>query len=98
MVQAKRSFRYGKPVSPKNMPTSRKRLREYDDCLREFLESAYSNWEVNLSSLPSKKPRVILSSLKWRTKNNDEFKNIKAIMSKNRIYLEKVKTDEPSRP
>ena len=86
-----RKFRYGKPVSPEEMPKPRKRLPQYDECLREFLESEYTLWEVDINALPSKKPRVVLSSLKWRIKNKPEFKNIRVFMNKNKIYLEKVK-------
>jgi len=86
-----RKFRYGKPVSPKEMPKPRKRLPQYDECLREFLKAEYTHWEVDINALPSKKPRVVLSSLKWRIKNKPEFKNIRVFMSKNKIYLERVK-------
>jgi len=40
----------------------------------------------------SRKPRVVLSSLKWRVKNKQEFKGIRAFMHKNKVYLEKEKT------
>ena len=85
-------FRYGVPVSPEEMPKPRKRLPQYDECLKEFLESRHKYWKVNIDRLPSKKPRVVLSSLKWRIKNKPKrFKNIRVFMSKNNIYLEKVK-------
>ncbi len=87
---SKKSFKYGRPISPQEMPKPRKRLPQYDECLKEFLESGYSHWEVNMNALPSKKPRVVLSSLKWRVKNKPEFKNIRVFMYKNRIYLERV--------
>jgi hypothetical protein len=45
-----------------------------------------------MSAFPSKEPRVILSSFKWRIKNKPEFNGIKAFMHKNKIYLEKIKT------
>jgi len=96
MVKTQKSYRYGKPVSPDKMPKPRKRLPEYDDCLKEFVESGHNNWEVDTDSLPSKDPGVVLSSLKWRIKNNPYFKNFRVIMHKNKIYLEKVKDDEPS--
>ena len=87
-----KQFKYGKPVAPKRMPKPRRRLPQYDECLREFLKSGYSSWEVNMDALPSKDPRVILSSLKWRIKNKPEFKGIKAIMHKQKIYLKKEKS------
>jgi len=68
----------------------RKRLPQYDWCLSEFLKSGDKYWKVKIEELPSKKPRVILSSLKWRIKNKSEFKGIKAFMSKGKIYLERV--------
>jgi len=74
------------------MPKPRRRLPQYDECLREFLESGYAHWKVNLKALPSKNVRVVLSSLKWRVKNKPEFKNIRVFMNKNQIYLEKVKS------
>ena len=86
--------KYGEPVNPEEMPKPRKRLPQYDECLKEFSESGHTNWKVNLKVLPSKNNRVILSSLKWRTRNKPEFKNIQVIMSKNQIYLEKVKSNE----
>ena len=61
-------FKYGKPASPV-AAKPKKRLPQYDEALEEFLKSGYNNWEVNLEALPSKKPRVVLSSLKWRIKN-----------------------------
>jgi hypothetical protein len=90
MSKETKQFRYGQPISPNSMPRSRERLPQYDECLREFLKSGHSNWEVNIDSLPSKNPNVALSSLKWRTKHKSEFKEIKTIMHKNKIYLEKV--------
>jgi hypothetical protein len=73
------------------MPKPRKRLPQYDECLKEFLASKHNHWEVNIGSLPSQKPRVVLSSLKWRIKNKKEFECIKAIMHKGRIFLEREK-------
>lgn len=90
MNSNEKKFKYGKPVRPNEMPKTRKILPQYDECLKEFLESGYNHWEVNMEALPSKKPRVILSSLKWRVKNKPELKNIRVIMNKNKIYLEKV--------
>lgn len=94
MNKHEKTFRFGKPVSPKEMPKPRKRLPQYDDCLREFLESERNYWQVDINALPSKKPRVILSSLKWRIKNKEEFKNIRVFMHKNKIYLERINHDE----
>lgn len=90
MKKSEKKFKYGVPISPEEMPRSRKRLPEYDECLREFLASDQSFWKVNTEALPSKKMRVILSSLKWRTKHKDEFKGINVVMFKNQIYLQKA--------
>jgi len=87
-------FRFGKPVSSKEMPKPRKRLPQYDECLNEFLQSRHDYWEVDITALPSKNSRVILSSLKWRVKNKPEFKKVRVIMYKGKIYLEKVKNNE----
>ena len=81
-------YKYGKPVA--KMPKGRKRLPQYDECLKEFLSSKSSYWEVNLEALPSKDMMVVLSSLRWRIKNNSEYKNISAVMRDKKIYLEKV--------
>jgi len=84
--------KYGKPISSDKMPKSRvKRLPQYDEALKEFLDSGSNYYEVNLDALPSHKVRVVLSSLKWRVKNNSEFKNIKVVMHKGKIFLEKAK-------
>jgi hypothetical protein len=83
-------FKYGKPASPVAVKP-KKRLPQYDEALREFLKSGYDNWEVNVDALPSKKPRVVLSSLKWRVKNKQEFEKIRVFMYKNKIYLERIK-------
>lgn len=91
MDKNERKFKYGAPLSPNKMPEPRKRLPQYDDCLKEFLESGYDYWEVNTNALPSQKPRVVLSSLKWRTKNKPEFKGIKIVMHQNKIFLEREK-------
>jgi hypothetical protein len=42
-----------------------------------------------MTTLPSQKPRVVLSSLKWRIGNKPEFKGIEAIMKDSRIYLKR---------
>ena len=89
MKKQEKKFRYGVPISPSEMPEPRKRLPQYDECLREFLDSGQNYWEVDMSSLPSQKSRVVLSSLKWRIKNKAEFEGIQAIMQKNKIYLKK---------
>lgn len=91
MNQKERKFKYGKPVSPTEMPKPRKRLPQYDECLKEFLQSGHSHWEVSMAALPNQKPRVVLSSLKWRVKNNDDYKDVRVVMFKNRIYLERGK-------
>jgi hypothetical protein len=84
-----KKFKYGAPVNPEVMPKPRKRLPQYDECLKEFLESGHAHWEVDIETLPSQKPRVVLSSLKWRIENKEEFHNIKVFMHKNKIYLER---------
>jgi hypothetical protein len=94
MSKKPKKLKYGEPINPEEMPKPRKRLPEYDECLREFLESGQTCWRVNLKALPSKNNRVILSSLKWRIRNKPEFKDIQVVMSKNQIYLEKVKRNE----
>jgi hypothetical protein len=94
MSRNRKKFKFGKPVSPNEMPKPRKRLPQYDECLKEFLESGHSHWEVDIGALPSKNPRIVLSSLKWRIKNKPELKEIRVIMYKGKIYLEKVKDDE----
>lgn len=83
-------FKYGKPANP-IAAKPKVRLPQYDEALREFLKSGYDNWEVNLDSLPSNNPRVVLSSLKWRVRHKEEFKTINAFMHKNRVYLERIK-------
>lgn len=93
MKNQERKFRYGAPVSQSEMPKLRVRLPQYDECLREFLDSGHNYWEVDMSSLPSQKSRVVLSSLKWRIKNKEEFKGVQAIMQKNKIYLTRGKND-----
>jgi hypothetical protein len=94
VTATQKKYRYGKPVGPDDMPKARKRLPQYDECLKEFLESKSNNWEVDINSLPSKDPRVVLSSLKWRTKHRSEFENVRVIMHQSRIYLEKVRDNE----
>lgn len=84
--------KYGKAISSEKMPKSRvKRLPQYDEALKEFLNSDSDYYEVNLEALPSSDVRVVLSSLKWRVNNNPEFKNIKVVMHEGNIFLEKVK-------
>lgn len=89
-MSKKRNFKYGRPIDAKKVASRRKRLPQYDECLREFLNSDSEAWIVDITELPSKEPRVVLSSLKWRIKHFDEFKGVKAFMSKGEIYLEKV--------
>jgi hypothetical protein len=91
MKENKKEFKYGKPVSSKEMPKPRKMLPQYDECLKEFLKSGNDYWEVKIDALPSQKPRVVLSSLKWRVKNKPEFKGINIVMHKNKIFLEREK-------
>jgi len=47
-----------------------------------------------MAALPSKKPRVVLSSLKWRVKPNSEFEKIQVFMNKGKVYLQRVDEDE----
>lgn len=91
MKNQEKKFRYGVPISSSEMPKPRTRLPQYDECLREFLGSGQNYWEVDVSSLPSQEPRVVLSSLKWRVKNDSNFKDIQVVMHKNRIYLTRGK-------
>jgi hypothetical protein len=93
MVKKQSGFKYGKPLKSDEMPESKKRLPQYDECLEEFLKSGHSYWEVNMDSLPSKDPRVVLSSLKWRTKK-PQFKSIEIVWQKAKIYLKKVENSE----
>jgi hypothetical protein len=84
--------KYGKPITSDKMPQSKvKRLPQYDEALLEFLASNSNYYEIDIEALPSKNIRVVLSSLKWRVKNNSEFRNIKVVMNKGKIFLEKVK-------
>ncbi len=84
-------YKYGKPIKEGDLPKPSRRLPEYDECLKEFLDSGHKVWKVSKEALPSKKTRIILSSLKWRT-NKKEFRNIKVFMRKNNVYLEKTGT------
>lgn len=90
MKENEKKFKYGMPINPNEMPKPRERLPQYDECLREFLKSGHDYWEVDMTALPSKKSRVVLSSLKWRIKNKDEFKGIEVVMHKNKIYLKRA--------
>jgi hypothetical protein len=92
----KRKHKYGEPVMKSEIPEPTKRLPQYSECLTEFLESESDLWKVNIKTLPSRNIRVIISSLKWRTKNFPQFKNINVFMRGNEVYLEKVKDIEPS--
>jgi hypothetical protein len=84
------SYKYGKPLT--KIPRGRKRLPQYDECIREFLASKSNYWEVNLDSLPSHSIMIVLSSLRWRVKNNpSEYGNVRVIMRDKKIFLEKVK-------
>jgi hypothetical protein len=85
--------KYGKAIAPSEMPHSKvKRLPQYDEALAEFLASNSTFYEIDIESLPSQNARVVLSSLKWRIKNKTEFSCIKAVMSKGKIFLEKVES------
>ena len=90
-MSEKRNFKYGKPMDAKKVASRKKRLPHYDECLKEFLNSGSEAWIVNIDALPSNDPRVVLSSLKWRIKHfPEEYKGIRAFMSKGKIYLERV--------
>jgi hypothetical protein len=83
-------YKYGKPINSDKLPRGRKRLPQYDECLKEFLASNSNYWEVNIDALPSKNVMVVLSSLNWRVKNSAEFKNVRVIMRDRKIFLQKV--------
>ena len=63
-------------------------MPQYDECLNEFLASENSYWEVSIEAMPSKNVNTILSALKWRTKNNPKYSNIKIVMQNGKIFLE----------
>jgi hypothetical protein len=88
-----KEFKYGMAVSNVEKPKPRKRLPQYDECLNEFLKSEDDIWQVKADAFPSKKIKVILSSLKWRVNHVERFKGISVFLSKNQIYLEKVKDE-----
>jgi hypothetical protein len=94
MNKKKSQSKYGAPVDLSKVIRRRKRRPEYTKCLQEFLESGDKAWKVELGVLPSKKPRVVLSSLKWRIRKFPEFKGVKAFMTNGEIYLERVDKDE----
>lgn len=71
------------------MPKARKRMPQYDECLSEFLASENNYWEVKMDALPSKDERTVLSAFKWRINNNPKFKDIRAVMSNGKIFLER---------
>jgi len=85
-------YKYGMPVSKEELPKPKRRLPQYDECLREFLSSGHEIWRVNIDALPSNNIKTILSSLKWRIKHKPEFRNIRVFIRKNKIYLEKVES------
>jgi hypothetical protein len=82
------NYKYGKPID--EIPRGRKRLSQYDECLKEFQSSKSNYWEVNLDTLPSQNIMIVLSSFKWRLNNNTEFKNIRVTMRDKKIFLKKV--------
>jgi hypothetical protein len=89
----KKIFKYGEPAGKEEIKPTR-RLPQYDECLREFLNSESDIWKVKIEALPSQNIRVVLSSFKWRIKHKPEFENIRAFMRRNNIYLERVKNNE----
>jgi hypothetical protein len=91
MSNKKAIYKHGSPIDLSKVSRRRKRLPQYDVCLKEFLNSPHNGWKVDLTTLPSKSPRVVLSSLKWRIKKfPKEYGEIKVFMSKGEIYLERV--------
>jgi hypothetical protein len=84
-------YKYGMPIKKDEFVRSTRRLPQYDECIKEFLDSGHDFWRVNMELLPSKDIRVVLSSLKWRIKHNPEYNDIQVFMRKNNIYLEKAK-------
>jgi len=91
MTKREEKSKYGTPLTAEELPEPGKRLPQYDDCLKDFLKSDSTYWKVNIDALPSKKLRVVLSSLKWRTKHRPEFRNVRVFMRKKNIFLEKVR-------
>ena len=90
MDSIKKKPKYGEPVRRIQVPKPTKRLPQYDECLKEFLESSSELWKVRFDALPSKDIRVVISALKWRINHRPEFKNIRIFMRNNQIYLEKI--------
>jgi len=82
-----KSYKYGSPVNKEKIPKAKRRLPQYDECLREFVASGHEIWKVNINALPTKDVKVILSSLNWRIKHNAEFRNIQVFSRKNQVYL-----------
>jgi hypothetical protein len=78
---------YGIPVERDELPKPTKRLPQYDDCLKAFVSSGADLWKVNIDVLPSKDIRVVLSALKWRINNREEFHGIQIFMRRNNVYL-----------
>lgn len=89
-----KKYKYGTPVRPNKVPKQRRRLPQYDECLREFLNSGHKFWRVDIKALPSNNPKVVVSSLKWRIEHKPEFKHIRVFVRKNRIYLERINDEE----
>ncbi len=81
-------YKYGKPIT--KIPRGRKRMPQYDECLREFLSSNNNYWEINVNALPSHDTMKVLSSLRWRIKHNAEYGNVRVIMRDKKLFLEKV--------
>jgi len=90
MNNKKEHSKYGTSIDISKVIKRRKRRPEYTECLQDFLESGENAWEVNTDVLPSKKPRVVLSSLNWRIRKFPEFKGVKAFMANGKIYLKRV--------
>jgi hypothetical protein len=83
------NYKYGKPIT--KLPRGRKRLPQYDECLREFLSSKANFWEVNLDALPSHNMMKVLSSLRWRIKHSSEYDSVRVVMREKKLFLEREK-------
>lgn len=96
MENSKKESKYGIPLSNVVKPKPKKRLPQYDECLREFLNSGDTFWKVKIEALPSQDVKVIVSSFKWRVNNVDEFmkKGITVFLNKNQVYLQKERVNE----
>lgn len=88
-----KKYRYGKPIEESDLPGTRRRFPQYDQCLKEFLDSGRELWEVNTATLPASDVKIILSSLKWRVRNRPEFSGIRVFSRRNKVFLRIRKDD-----